>query len=57
MMVMEPEKRGRGRPKKEPEELLIVRSLRLSREHWAKIDAAGMDQLRKLLNRWKPKDG
>jgi hypothetical protein len=51
----EPAKRPRGRPPKPPEETLVLRSLRLTPATWAKIDAAGMDALRALLKRWKPK--
>lgn len=52
---MDTTKKPRGRPPKQPDELLIVRSIRLSAEHWKKVDDAGMAELRKLLDRWKPK--
>ena len=44
-----------GRPKKDPDDVLIQRSIRLSKDQWAKIDAAGLSALRKLIARWKPK--
>jgi hypothetical protein len=50
----EPTKRPRGRPPKPPEEVLVLRSIRLPVAAWDKIDAAGMDALRALLKRWKP---
>lgn len=44
-----------GRPKKDPDDVLIQRSIRLSKAQWEKIDAAGLFALRKLIDRWKPK--
>lgn len=44
-----------GRPKKAQDAVLIQRSIRLSKEQWAKIDEAGLAALRKLIDRWKPK--
>ncbi len=44
-----------GRPKKDPDDILVQRSIRLSKDQWAKIDAAGLSALRKLIDRWKPK--
>jgi len=44
-----------GRPKKAPDAVLVQRSIRLSKDQWAKIDAAGLSALRKLIDRWKPK--
>lgn len=41
------------RPKKPEAEKLVQRSLRLLPRHWAKIDAAGLEALRKLLDRWR----
>lgn len=52
---MEQEKRPRGRPPTPPEERLEQRSIRLPPRLWAKIDAAGLEALRALLDRWKPK--
>ena len=44
-----------GRPKKDPNDILVQRSIRLSKEQWKKIDAAGLSALRNLIDRWKPK--
>lgn len=41
------------RPKKTQAEKLIQRSIRLAPAHWAKIDAAGLAALRKLIDRWR----
>lgn len=49
------EKRKPGRPPTPPEEKLVLRALRLKPAHWEKIDAAGMEALRKLIERWRPK--
>lgn len=49
-----PPKRQRGRPPIAEEERLIVRSIRLSAEQWSRLDAYGMDWLRKLIDRAKP---
>lgn len=51
---MENEKRSRGRPAKSPEELLSIRSVRLSDAQWAKIQLHGMDWLRSLIDKGKP---
>lgn len=51
---MDTEKRSRGRPVKSPDELLSIRSVRLSDAQWAKVQANGMDWLRKLIDRAKP---
>lgn len=40
------------RPKKPEAEKLQQRSIRLTPAQWAKIDAAGLRALRKLLDRW-----
>lgn len=50
---METEKRGRGRPPTPPEERLEQRSIRLTAEQWAKVDANGMPWLRTLIQRAK----
>lgn len=43
-----------GRPKLADHEKLVQRSIRLSAEHWAKIDAGGgVDWLRALIDRAK----
>lgn len=52
---MEQPKNKGGRPRKDPSELLKLGAMRLKPEHWEKIEYAGMDALRKLLDRWKPK--
>ena len=44
-----------GRPRKNPDEYLVQRSIRLTREQWAKVDEAGLPALRKLIDKWKPK--
>lgn len=41
-----------GRPKKPAHQKLEVRSIRFNREQWAKIDAAGLDALRQLIDAW-----
>ncbi len=52
---MEPKKNLGGRPKLAPDEKLVQRSIRLSADHWTKIDAhGGLDWLRKLIDRAKP---
>jgi hypothetical protein len=51
---MEPIKRPRGRPAVPPEKQQVLRSIRLTPDLWAKIDAAGMDWLRNLIKRAKP---
>lgn len=52
---MDTQKNKGGRPKKDPAEYLVQRSIRLTGEQWAKVDEAGLPALRKLLDRWKPK--
>jgi hypothetical protein len=49
------EKKSRGRPPAPPDEKLVLRSIRLTRPHWAKIDAAGMEAFREYIARWRPK--
>lgn len=44
-----------GRPPKSDDEKLVQRSIRLTQAQWAKIDAAGLKALRKLIDRWRPK--
>lgn len=41
------------RPKKPEAEKLVQRSIRLTAAQWAKIDAAGLRALRKLIDRWR----
>jgi hypothetical protein len=50
-------KRGRGRPPKAPEETLVLRSIRLTPDLWAKIDANGMEWLRALIRKARPPKG
>ena len=52
---MEAPKKPTGRPQKFPGEKLVQRSIRLTAAQWAKVDAAGLDGLRKLIDRWRPK--
>jgi ABC-type transporter Mla MlaB component len=52
---MEPPKKQIGRPLKFPGEKLEQRSIRLTASQWAKVDAAGLAALRKLIDRWRPK--
>lgn len=52
---MENLKNKGGRPRKAPDQLLKVGSMRLKKEHWEKIESAGLEQFRGLLDRWKPK--
>ncbi|MEC5212007.1 ABC-type transporter Mla MlaB component [Polaromonas sp. CG_9.5] len=52
---MEPLKKQIGRPLKFPGENLEQRSIRLTAGQWAKVDAAGLAALRKLIDRWRPK--
>jgi hypothetical protein len=42
-----------GRPPKPPEERLEQRSIRLTSQQWAKVDANGIGWLRKLIDRAK----
>jgi hypothetical protein len=51
--AMEPIKRPRGRPPAAPEAKQEQRSIRLTPDLWAKIDAAGMEWLRKVIKRAK----
>ena len=44
-----------GRPLKFPGEALEQRSIRLTAAQWAKVDAAGLAALRKLIDRWRIK--
>lgn len=53
---MEESKRKRGGQPKPEDEKLVQRSIRLHARHWAKIDAAGLYALRKLLDRWRASD-
>jgi len=50
----QPQKRGRGRPPKPPEETLVQRTIRLTPAMWEKIDAYGLDWLRAVIKRAKP---
>jgi hypothetical protein len=47
------DKKPRGRPPVPPDQKLEQRSIRLTAEQWAKIDAYGLDWLRKLIQRAK----
>jgi hypothetical protein len=47
----EEQKRPRGRPPKAPEEMLVLRSIRLTPAMWEKIDRRGIDWLRALIKR------
>lgn len=51
---MDTEKRSRGRPPVAPDDKLELRSVRLTAAQWAKVQAHGMDWLRKLIDRAKP---
>ena len=53
-MSSEPKNKG-GRPTLPDDQRKVQRSIRLLPKHWDKIDAAGTDELEKLLDRWKPK--
>ena len=54
-MNSEPKNKG-GRPPKPDSERLVQRSIRLLPSQWAKYDAAGgIDWLRGLIDRAKPK--
>ena len=50
---MNTDNKPKGRPPKPPDERLVQRSIRLTPAQWAKIDAAGLPALRKLLDRWR----
>jgi hypothetical protein len=45
-----PKNRG-GRPRKDPAETLVQRSIRLPPDLWAKIDERGLEWLRSLIRR------
>jgi hypothetical protein len=51
---MEEQKRLRGRPRKPPEEVLVLRSIRLPAALWAKVDEHGMEWLRALIRKARP---
>jgi hypothetical protein len=52
---MEQPKNKGGRPPVPEDQRLVQRSIRLSREHWQKFDAAGgIEWLRKLIDRSRP---
>jgi hypothetical protein len=53
-MNTKPKSPRMGRPPIAPEERLQQRSIRLAREHWAKVDLYGLDWLRNLIERAKP---
>ena len=46
-------KKPLGRPPKPAAEILEHRSIRLTAAQWAKVDAAGLAALRKLIDRWR----
>lgn len=50
---MNTDPKPKGRPPKPADERLVQRSIRLTPAQWAKIDAAGLPALRKLLDRWR----
>lgn len=52
---MEQQKKSLGRPKKPDAERLILRSIRMTTAQWEKIDAAGVEALRAVVDKWKPK--
>lgn len=52
--AMEKPKNPGGRPPIPDEDKLVQRSIRLKQKHWDKIDALGLDWLRKLIERAKP---
>lgn len=51
---MEKPKNPGGRPPIPDEDKLVQKSIRLKQKHWDKIDALGLDWLRKLIERAKP---
>lgn len=53
---MEQPKNPGGRPRKSDSERLVQRSIRLTPAQWAKIDAASLPALRKLIDRWRAPD-
>ena len=48
------EKKKLGRPAIQPDQRLVLRSIRLSPAHWSKVDKYGLDWLRALIDRAKP---
>ena len=52
---MEPQKKPLGRPRKTDAERMVLRSIRMTPSQWEKIDTAGADALRALVDKWKPK--
>lgn len=52
---METLKKAVGRPKKPDSDLLVQKSIRMTPAQWEKIDGAGIDALRALVDKWKPK--
>ena len=52
---MNTSKKPLGRPPKPAAEILAHRSIRLTAAQWAKVDAAGLAALRKLIDRWRIK--
>ena len=52
---MEQQKPQRGRPPKPEDEKLIRRAMYLTEKQWDKVDAMGLDWLRKLIERAKVK--
>lgn len=51
---MEQQKKPLGRPKKPDSERLVLRSIRMTSAQWEKIDMAGVEALRALVDKWKP---
>lgn len=49
------EKKKTGRPAKPEEERLIQRSIRMPPDLWAKIDAHGLEWLREVIRRARPR--
>ena len=41
----------RGRPPKAPDEMLVLRSIRLKPHQWQKVDEHGIDWLRGLIDK------
>lgn len=48
------EPKKRGAPPKPPEEKLHRRAMYLTEAQWAKVDALGLEWLRKLIDRARP---
>ena len=48
------EKKKRGRPAIQPEQRLVLRSIRLSPAQWEKIDKYGIAWLRALIDKARP---